>query len=269
MTTVLPHKDRRDWLWNKCKACSESIFKQALERNLYICPFCNYYFPMPAESRLHHLFDSEPSTDLYPPSAPKSLLKSLDLAELVSQTVFPELLSIGSEPLLRSTRQLIVAGEGEISGYPVILTVIHPYAVSQRVHFVALLVAIRTALQRELPLITVYPSDALPKLRQPDQPIESELSFAETTYLTIEMDRVSQVPLSQITVLTEANVGTALSTKFPLGDLVLAERVEVVQGKSSPQPPNQPQPDVFVDCYVQRQELPTMLSKLLGFFANK
>jgi hypothetical protein len=224
---------------------------------------------MPAESRLRHLFDSDPSTDLYPPFVPKSLLKSLDLTELASQTVFPEFPSMGSEPVLRSTRQLVAAGKGEILGYSTVLAVIHPYAVSQRVHFVTMLVAMRTALQWQLPLITVYPSDALPKLRQPDRPIESELSFAETTYLTIEMDRLSQVPLSQITVLTETNVDTALSIKFPLGDLVLAERMEVVHGKSSPHPPNQPQPDVFVDFYVRRQELPTMLGKLLEFFANR
>ncbi len=261
---VDPHpQERRDGLWDRCNACNEIIFRQVLERNLYICPSCNYYFPMPAETRLNHLLDFEPSLDLYPGSMPKSILKSLELTDMISGMVLPD-------------DQSIVAGQGAISGYPTILAVVHPYAISQRVHFATLLVALYTALKEELPLTTVYPNNALPKLGETDRPSQSELSFAEATYLTIEMERLSEVQLPHITVLTDMNVDGKLSTQFPLGDFVLAELEEL---KDQPRPSsNQTQPpepsetpqsdDVFVDRYIQRQDLPDMIGQLLGFFAK-
>jgi acetyl-CoA carboxylase beta subunit len=262
------YKDRRDGLWNKCKACNEFVFKPALARNFHICPSCNYYFPMPAVCRLHHLLDSNPLTELYPLSLSTPQLDTLELTDLVSRTVFPETAPTQAES--KTTRQFIAAVEGEISGQPIILAVGHPYAIPQRVHFVTLLVAVRSALQKELPLITVYPSNALPKLRQTDRPIQSELSFAEITYLKIEMERLSKACLPHLTVLTETNVDGELSTKYPLGEVVLAEQARVDKGKANPVgksiPVAQSQSDVFVDCYVQRQDLPTMLGKLLKFF---
>ena len=263
MTVDPQPQERRDGLWDRCNACNEFIFGQVLERNLYVCSSCNHYFPMPAETRLHHLLDFEPSQDLYPASMPKSILKSFKLTDLISGTVFPD-------------EQPIFAGQGAISGYPTILAVVDPYAISQRVHFVTLLVALYTALKEELPLTTVYPNNALPKSGETDQPTPSGLSFAEATYLTVEMERLSEVRLPHITVLTDMNVDGKLSTQFPLGDFVLAER-----GKLKDQPPsssNQTQPpepsktpqsdDVFVDRYVHREDLPEMIGQLLGFFAK-
>lgn len=261
---VDPHpQERRDGLWDRCNACNEFIFRQVLERNLYVCSSCNHYFPMPAETRLHHLLDFEPSQDLYPASMPKSILKSFKLTDLISDTVFPD-------------DQPIFAGQGAISGYPTILAVVHPYAISQRVHFATLLVALYTALKEELPLTTVYPNNALPKSGETDQPTPSGLSFAEATYLAVEMERLSEARLPHITVLTDMNVDGKLSTQFPLGDFVLAEREKLKDQPPSssnqtqpPEPSKTPQSDdVFVDRYVHREDLPEMIGQLLGFFAK-
>ena len=266
MTAATHYTERRDGLWKKCISCSQLVFKQTFDRNFCACPHCDYYSPMPADLRLLHLFDSPPSINLYPPLTPKPLLESLNLTDLVSQTTF-----------LGEGCQLIHAGEGTISGYPTILAVVHPYSVPQRGHFVALLTAIRAALQKKYPLITVYPSDVLSN-RKSDKPIQSELSPAEITYLTIEMYGLSQECVPQITILTDANATVEFSTQFPLGDLVLAEQGTAHKNQSEAHPDREvqssnlsdcPQSDVLIDCYVQRQELPTMLGKLLAFFAER
>ena len=206
--------------------------------------------------------------NLFPTSAPPSLLQSLKLTDLVSQSVFSD-----------SSYHLIAAGEGEISGYPTVLTVVHPFARPQRLHFITLLISIRAAVQKALPLITVYPNDSLPKSRATDRPIQSELSFPEITYLSTEMEQLSEASLPRITVLTDTNVG-APSTKFPLGDLVLAEREDGHTNGPSEQADasdartqarsllDEPKCDVFIDCYIPRQNLSVTLGKLLGFFAE-
>jgi len=160
---------------------------------------------------------------------------------------------------------LIAAGEGTISSHPAILAVVAPHTVPQRVHFITLLIATRTALQRRLPLITIYPSETFPKVRVPDKPRQPELSPAEITYLTIEMDRLSQARLPQITILTDADPTDGFSVRFPLGDVVLAEQ-RATPSKASNQTPQPVPSDVLIDRYVERQELPAMLGKLLAFF---
>ena len=270
VSTVALYKDRHRELWNKCTNCGELVFKQALERNFYTCPNCDYYSPMPAEGRLRYLFDSEALFNLHPASIDKQLLDTIGMTDLVYQNRFPD-----------ESQWLIAAGEGTISNCSAVLAVVDPYAPPQRVHFVTLLVAIRTALAKELPLITVYPSGALAKKRS-NQPEQPELSSGEITYLTIEMDDLSQARLPQITILTDQDRQTGFLTQFPLGDLVLAEqnrksgnapdrRTRSARGGTSQttaSPSSYAQSDVSIDYYVQRQDLPTRLGKLLTFFTE-
>lgn len=262
------YKDRHRDLWNKCTNCGELVFKQVLERNFYICPNCDYYSLMPADSRLRQLFDSEAICSLYPASIDKPLLDTIGMTDLVYQNAFPD-----------ESQWLIAAGEGTISNLPAVLVVVAPDTVPQRVHFITLLIAIRTALAKALPLITVYPSDALAKKRStpPEQP---ELSPTEITYLIIEMDNLSQACLPQITVLTDQDRQTGFLTQFPLGDLVLAEQNRInVPNRQNRSPRGETSQtastlssyayaDVSIDYYVQRQELPARLGKLLAFFAK-
>lgn len=225
---------------------------------------------MPADSRLRHLFDSEAISNLHPASIDKPLLDTIGMTDLVHQNKFPD-----------ESEWMIAAGEGIISNYPAVLAVVAPYVVPQRVHFVTLLVVIRTALQKKLPLITVYPSDALAK-KGPNPPEQPELLTAEMTYLTIEMDSLSQARLPQITILTDQDRRTGFSTQFPLGDLVLAEQNRLTGNVPDRRthPPNKEasqatspssghsQSDVSIDYYVQRQDLPARLGKLLTFFTE-
>ena len=225
---------------------------------------------MPAEGRLRYLFDSEAIFNLHPALIDKQLLDTIGMTDLVHQNRFPD-----------ESEWLISAGEGTISNCPAVLAVVAPYAVPQRVHFVTLLVAIRTALDKELPFITVYPSDALAK-KQSNLPEHPELSSTEITYLTIEMDNLSQARLPQITILTDPDRQTSFLTQFPLGDVVLAEqnrmsgsssdrRIHSSRGESSLTTPSlsgHTPTDVSIDYYVQRQDLPTRLGKLLTFFAK-
>ena len=260
------YKDRHRELWNKCTNCGELVFKQALERNFYTCPNCDYYSPMPADGRLRYLFDSEAISNLHPTLIDNQLLDTIGMTELVYQNKFPD-----------ESQWLIAAGEGTISNHPAVLAVIAPYAAPQRIHFVTLLVAIRTALQKKLPFVTVYPSDR-PTKRRSDLPEQPELSPAEITYLTVEMDNLSQAHLPQITILTDQDRQMGFLTQFPLGDLVLAEQNRMSANTSdrptrsargeTPQATSYVQSDVSIDYYVQRPDLPTRLGKLLAFFAK-
>src|SRR4030067_3136761 len=46
-----------DQLWVKCNSCNEIIYRKVVERNLQVCPKCNYHFQIPARRRLEYLAD--------------------------------------------------------------------------------------------------------------------------------------------------------------------------------------------------------------------
>ncbi len=44
-------------LWTKCKQCSEIVYTKELERNLKVCPKCNYHFRLTALERIDLICD--------------------------------------------------------------------------------------------------------------------------------------------------------------------------------------------------------------------
>ncbi len=44
-------------LWTKCNSCNEIIYRKVVERNLQVCPKCNYHFQIPARKRIEGVAD--------------------------------------------------------------------------------------------------------------------------------------------------------------------------------------------------------------------
>lgn len=225
-------------LWYKCTVCNEFVFRGELERNLYICPHCGALFPLLAEKRLEHLLDD--------PSAAE----------------------------IRSTNAAGITAEGTISGYPVSLFIADMDVIPIEIEVSLLLSAIENVLQKRMPLITIVAC----------QPAGFEETLTETSYLTMQLERLVDAALPHITVLTGTDIHP-LATHLPIGELVIAESTAAPQKPASPnlQPaPHAPEeqlltqlptsesqrePDISIDCYIPREELPDMLGRFLKFFS--
>ena len=225
-------------LWHKCTVCKEVVFRGELERNLYICSHCGALFPLLAEKRLEYLLD-DPS---------------------VAQ--------------IRSTNAAGFTAEGTISEYPACIFIADIDVIPAEINVSLLLTSIETALQKQIPLITIVAC----------QPEGYKETLKETPYLTMQLERLAEASLPHITVMTETEVHP-LATHLPIGELVLAEGTVAMK---KPTPPNlQPalhapeeqlltptptfktgiEPDISVDCYIPREELPNMLGLFLKFFS--
>ena len=226
-------------LWYKCTACKEVVFRGELERNLYTCSHCGALFPLLAEQRLEYLLD-EPS-----------------IAEI------------------RSTNATGVTAEGTISEYPVSLFIADIDVIPAEIDASLLLAAIENALQKRMPLITIVAC----------QPEGYTDTLKETPYLTMQMEQLAEAALPHITIMTEMEV-YPLATHLPIGELVIAEGTAAIK---KPAPLNlQPalhapeeqlitqapilktgiEPDISVDCYIPREELPNVLGLFLKFFSS-
>lgn len=49
--------DMPEGLWVKCPSCNESLYEQALAKNLRVCPHCNHHFTLSAPERIKALVD--------------------------------------------------------------------------------------------------------------------------------------------------------------------------------------------------------------------
>ena len=45
-------KDMPEGLWTKCPSCGESLFEQALAKNLRVCTHCIYHFTISSGERI-------------------------------------------------------------------------------------------------------------------------------------------------------------------------------------------------------------------------
>ena len=226
-------------LWYKCTRCQEFAFRGELERNLYTCSYCGALFPLLAEKRVEYLLDDSPT------------------------------MQIGS------TDASGLAVEGTISERPACLFIADIDVIPTEIDVSLLLTTIERGLQKRIPLITIVAC----------QPEGSGLASTGITYLTMQMERLADASLPHITVLTETEV-YPLAMYLPLGELVIAEGSTPLQKRASPnlQPalhaPEEQlltqapasdvrvKPDISVDCYVPRAELPDMLGRFLNFFSN-
>ena len=52
-----PKKGVPEGLWMKCPSCEETLFKKAVESNLWVCPKCQHHMRMSARVRVEQLLD--------------------------------------------------------------------------------------------------------------------------------------------------------------------------------------------------------------------
>ena len=241
METSIPN-DIEDTLnlWYKCTTCKEIVFRGELERNLYICTYCGGLFPLLAEKRLEYLLDD--------PSAAK----------------------------IRSTDAAGLTAEGTISEYPACLFIADMDVIPAEIDVSLLLEAIENALEKRMPLITIVAC----------QPEGHEETLMETPYLTIQMAQLAAAALPHITVMTETEI-YPLATHLPVGELIIAEGTTAIKKPTplslqpaphapeeqlitqAPTPKADVEPDISVDCYISREELPNLLGRFLKFFSQK
>ncbi len=65
-------------VWVKCKGCREPLFAPELERNLMVCPRCDYHFPLTARQRIALLTDEGTFEEYDADLAPVDILEFTD-----------------------------------------------------------------------------------------------------------------------------------------------------------------------------------------------
>lgn len=102
-------------LWVKCDHCREIIYKKEIDKNLRICPKCNYHFRISARERLALLVDEDSFSEM------DTGLSSVDPLEFRDKISYRD--RIIEKKQSTGLDEAAISGEATLEGFPVIIVI--------------------------------------------------------------------------------------------------------------------------------------------------
>jgi len=200
-----------DDLWVKCKSCNEIIYRRVIERNLQVCPKCNYHFQIPARQRIEGLVDPgtffEYDADLV----------SGDPLEFKDTKRYPQRVKEVQEST--GQRDAVVCGGASIEGQPVMLGVFEFSFMGGSLGSVVgekVTRLIERALEKKVGVV-IFCASGGARMQ------EGILSLMQMAKTSAALARLREARLPYIGVLTDPTTGGVSASIGMLGDIILAE----------------------------------------------
>ncbi len=207
--------DRRvkipEGLWVKCDNCKEIVYRKEVERNLKVCPKCNYHFRISAAERLKLLIDPGSFRELDPDLASTDPLRfrdSIPYSERLAENRKKSGLS-----------DAIISGEVLIRGIPAAVAVMDFSFMGGSMGSVVGEKVTRTAelaLAKRIPLIAVSASGGA-------RMQEGMFSLMQMAKVSAAVGRLKEGGVPYISVLTDPTFGGVSASFAMLGDIIIAE----------------------------------------------
>ncbi|MDI6799839.1 MAG: acetyl-CoA carboxylase, carboxyltransferase subunit beta [Actinomycetota bacterium] len=257
-----------DGVWSKCAHCSEIIYQKELQNNLWVCPKCNYPYPITAIQRLSLLVDDSKYDEL------DFSMTSIDPLKFDSEKPYAE--SIERSKIKTSLTEAVITARGSINGKKVVLAVMDFRFIGGSMGSVVgekVTRAIEVARGEGLPFIAISSSGGA----RMQEGIFSLMQMAKTS---AAIARFKETKLPFISVLTNPTMGGVMASFASLGDVIIAEPrslvgftgARVIEKTIGQKLPKGFQTAEFmleyghIDMVVERKNLKEVISKLLAFF---
>jgi acetyl-CoA carboxylase carboxyl transferase subunit beta len=256
-------------IWTKCKNCNEIIYTKEIERNLNVCPKCDYHFRISALERIALVLDegSFVETD--------AAMQSVDFLDFKDSKKYKERIKAAVK---KSGGDAVICGDGTIEGLPVAVAVFDFGFMGGSMGSVVgekITRAIERGLAERKPVI-VFSSSGGARMQ------ESILSLMQMAKTSAALAKLKAAGLPFISVLTDPTTGGVTASFAMLGDINMAEPRALI-GFAGPrvieQTIRQKLPEGFqrseyllehgmVDMIVRRQEMKPRLAQILRIFTN-
>ncbi|MCC6345760.1 MAG: acetyl-CoA carboxylase carboxyltransferase subunit beta [Nitrospirales bacterium] len=255
-------------LWVKCDSCKEIIYKKEIEKNLQVCPKCNYHFRISAEERIVYIADvgsfAESDSDL----ATNDPLQFVDS--------IPYKARLEGNRSKCSLREAVIYGDASIHGRPAVLAIMDFSFMGGSMGSIVgekITRAAERALERKIPLITVSSSGGA-------RMQEGMFSLMQMAKVSAAIARLKETDVLYISLLADPTFGGVTASFAMLGDIIIAEPKSLI-GFAGPrvieQTIKQQLPENFqraeflldhgmIDLVVERKELKSTIFKLIEHF---
>jgi acetyl-CoA carboxylase carboxyl transferase subunit beta len=251
-------------LWVKCDGCKEIVYKKEIEKNLKICPKCNYHFRIGARERLKLLVDDGSFIEM------DENLISVDPLHFKDSISYKERLKENHQR--SGLKEAVISGDALISGYATSLVIMDfsfmggsmGSVVGEKVSRAA-----ERAVEKKQPLVAVSSSGGA-------RMQEGIFSLMQMAKVSAAVGRLRDSGILYISVLCDPTFGGVTASFATLGDIIIAEPKSLI-GFAGPrvveQTIKQPLPDDFqradfllehglIDIVVDRKNLRETIAKL-------
>jgi len=277
---LLPSKIRTDsakrksvpeGLWTKCTSCNAVLYRAELERNVDVCPKCDFHMRIGARRRLEAFLDDEPRLEL------AADLKPVDVLKFKDSKKYKDRISIAQKN--SGEDDALVVMSGRVNGIALVACAFEfkfmggsmGSVVGERFRRAA-----EYCLAEEIPLVCFSASGGA----RMQEALFSLMQMAKTS---AALARLSRRGIPYISVMTDPTMGGVSASLATLGDINIAEPNALI-GFAGPrvieQTVRETLPDGFqrsefllqhgvVDMIVRRGDMRNRISQLLSMLTRQ
>ena len=251
--------------WVKCEGCKEIIYRREMERNLKVCPKCNYHFRIDARERIRLLFDQGSFIES------DEAITSGDPLDFRDSVPYADRLKTNAAKT--GMLEAAVSGTATVEGTSVSAVIMDfsfmggsmGSAVGEKI-----MRAAERALEQKIALITVSSSGGA-------RMQEGLFSLMQMARVSAAIGRLKQEAIPYVSILADPTFGGVTASFAMLGDIIIAEPRSLI-GFAGPrvieQTIKQQLPDNFqraefllehglIDMVVHRKEMKPVIKKIL------
>ena len=241
-------------VWTKCKNCEEIIYSKEIERNLNVCPKCDYHFRVSARERISLVIDEGTFKETDASMTSIDFLKFKD-SKKYSDRIKAALKKSGGG-------DAIITGSGLMNGMEVVVAVFDFGFLGGSMGSVVgekVTRAIELGLEKKAPVL-IFSSSGGARMQ------ESILSLMQMAKSSAALAKLKKAGIPFISVLTDPTTGGVTASFAMLGDVNIAEPGALI-GFGGPR--------VIllehgmVDMIVPRREMKQKLTQVLRIFTGQ
>ncbi|MEO1767566.1 acetyl-CoA carboxylase, carboxyltransferase subunit beta [Thiobacter aerophilum] len=198
-------------LWSKCPSCEAVLYRADLEKNLQVCPKCNYHHRVGARERLDMLLDAEGRYEIGAQILPVDTLKFKDSKKYTDRLK-------EAQQETGETDALVVM-QGSIKSVPVVAAAFEFRFMGGSMGSVVgerFVEAVQVCCEQRLPLVSFAASGGA-------RMQEGLLSLMQMAKTAAALTQLAEARLPFISVLTDPTMGGVSASFAMLGDVIVAE----------------------------------------------
>jgi acetyl-CoA carboxylase carboxyl transferase subunit beta len=266
--SLRPRKEMPEGLWMKCPSCEHMLYRSVVEKNLNVCPECNYHFRIGAWTRIQQLADEGTFQQIL-----ADLTTDDPLGFKYRGTTYKQ--RIKADQKKTGAKEAMLIGKAFIKGRGVILSVMEPNFLMGSMGAVVgekFCVAVDKALEDSLPLVVVICSGGA-------RMHEGVVSLSQMAKTSAALGRFDEAKGLFISILTDPTSGGVTASFAMLGDVIMAEpgafigfagprtiaetiKVELPDGFQTAEFMLE---HGFVDMIVHRQDLRSEIARIIDY----
>ena len=198
-------------IWSKCTDCNSFLFKNELERNLFVCPNCNNHMRISARQRIDAFLDPMSSSELAENIEPIDRLKFKDTKKYRDR--------LNAAQKATGEKDAMIVKSGKLKGKNVVVCAFEFEFIGGSMGTVVgekFTTAVNYAMEQRVPLICFAASGGV-------RMQESVIGLMQMSKTSAALARLAEMKLPYISVLTDPCTGGVSASLAMLGDLNVAE----------------------------------------------